>query len=57
MKEVFLLIDDSNNVVAIYETKDIAEVVKKPLEDKFKVNLKIVKRGVNLPIDYVGVYE
>lgn len=57
MNHVFLLIDEQNNVVAIYSQQELAEKLKKPIEEKLKVQLRIEKRSVNLDIKTVGVLK
>ena len=57
MNHVYLLIDEQNNVVAIYSEQELAEKLKKPVEQKLNVKLRIEKRSVNLDIKTVGVLK
>lgn len=58
MKYVYLLIDKATkNVAAIYDDETLAKKLKKPIEDKLKVELEIEKRSLNLDIKTVGVFR
>lgn len=57
MKEVYLLIDKDNNVIALYDESELATKMKKPIEEKLKVELTIQKRTVNLDISVIGVFK
>jgi hypothetical protein len=57
MNDVYLLLDESREVVALYDNKDLAEKMKKPIEQKFNKKLTIEKRTLNLDIKTIGVFK
>lgn len=57
MKDVYLLLDETGRVIALYDDADIALKMKKPIEDKLQVILSIEKRTVNLELSVIGVFK
>lgn len=57
-KYVYLLVDvETNDVVAIYDDKTLAEKMKDTVEAKFGCKLHIDERSVNLSIDVIGLIK
>lgn len=54
---VYLLIDQDKNVLAIYDSENLANILKEPLEKKFNVTLTLERRSMNLSIDNVGIFK
>jgi len=52
-KYVYLIITHEGGILAIYEDKKIAEKLKKPIEEKFKVKVDIVKKELNSDIAFL----
>jgi hypothetical protein len=57
MTSVYLLSDVEKNVVAIYDNEELANKMKKPIEEKLKVELTIEKRSINLDLKVIGVFK
>lgn len=57
MNQVFLLIDENKNVVALYDSADLAQKMQKPIEEKLNVKVTIEKRTVNLELSTIGVLK
>ena len=57
VKDVYLLLDETGRVIALYDDADIALKMKKPIEDKLQVILSIEKRTVNLELSVIGVFK
>lgn len=55
MKKLFLLIDDESKVIAIYDTKDLAERLKPAIEKRLNVELTIEERTLNPELKLIGV--
>lgn len=57
MKYVYLLINPEKDVVAIYDSEELAKKVLPHLETKMKTKLTLEKRSVNLDLNTVGVFK
>lgn len=51
---VYVLVDTENNIEAIYDRSDLAEKLKKPIEDKLGKTLSIEKHRINSDIASIG---
>ena len=54
MKFVWLLLNKDGHVVALYDDVHLATQMKKPVEEKLKLELTLEKRSVNQDIKRVG---
>lgn len=57
MEQVYLMIDENKNVVALYSDETIASKMKLPIEEKLKVKLTIEKRSINLDLKVIGIFK
>lgn len=54
---LYVLVDEKDSLIGIYDSEDLANQVKAPIEEKLKKTLKVERRTLNLPIDLVGVFK
>lgn len=54
---VYILIDEDKNIVAVYENKDVAAVLKPALEEKICKKIEIKKRTLNPEISTIGLFD
>lgn len=53
--KVWLMIDKDKNVVAIYDSEELASKMKSPIEKKLNLELTVEERSVNIDIKMVGL--
>lgn len=55
MRKIYLLIDDENKVLAVYDNKDLAERLKPAIETRLNVELIMEERVLNPELKLIGV--
>lgn len=57
MKFVYLVLDPGEKVVAVYDNKEVAELMLASLEEKVGKTLTVDRRSVNQDIKMVGLIK
>ena len=57
MRFVWLMMNEQNEVVAIYDDATLAQTMLPALEEKFKTKVTVVRRSVNQDIKMIGIVK